>query len=313
MFKRVLVFIIGILYLALVLSQVNWPQFVVFWQHIPFVYLACAFIAYTALNGFRTLRYVTFLSKPRVPLHELFFIGVYHNFLVRVLPFKLGEATYVVLLQQRLKRTYSEGISSLIAARLFELFMIIAVLGITVLLDMSEAALSQAMPQLFALFAMGIALVVGFYWSGTILRWLLRYLGRAMPTTLNNAATNFADNLERLREPSRFTRGLVWSLGTYVASFTTNALLLSGLTVEMSLFHLVLAVSIGMFATAFPFNISGFGTVELGWVFALTTFSGYGVAEAATVGLFLNMFQVVCAAALGFVGWIYLSYTAAPH
>lgn len=306
MVKRILFFCVGMVLLGFVLLQVDWAQFGILWQSFPLEWAFLTWIVYTLLNVFRALRYRVLLGEPTAPARELFFIGVYHNFLVRLLPFKLGEATYVILLKQRLHYSYGQGVSSLVGSRLFELLFIVTVLVAVVV---GGGNLVGADSSILLLVSFFCVLVGGafFYWGGRILRAMVWHLSSFLPFRLVQKAESFAEELDLLREPKRFWGGVAWSMGTYSASFMTNFILLWGLGIEITPINAIIAVSIGMFATAFPFNVSGFGAVELGWAFALTTLASYSLSEATTIGLFLNTFQVLCASILGLVGWLYLN------
>ena len=128
MLKRGLFFCVGVALLGFVLLQIDWAQFSILWQQFPLEWAFLTLVAYTLLNIFRAMRYRVLLGEPVAPVRELFFMGVYHNFLVRLLPFKLGEVTYVILLKRRLHYPYGQGVSCLVGSRLFELLLIITVL-----------------------------------------------------------------------------------------------------------------------------------------------------------------------------------------
>jgi hypothetical protein len=81
-----------------------------------------------------------------------------------------------------------------------------------------------------------------------------------------------------------------------------NLILILGIGIEIPFATLAIIVSIGMFATAFPFSISGFGMIELGWAFGLTTLAGFTLPEATAIGFLLNGFQIICALISGLGG-----------
>jgi hypothetical protein len=151
--------------------------------------------------------------------------------------------------------------------------------------------------------------VAALYHSGRILGWALRALWGAQPP---GALARLASELDALRLPGRFAVAFFWSFFTYGSSFATNALLLNGLGVALPPGALVAVISLGMFATAFPFNISGFGMVEWSLAVGLVHLAGLGAGEAAALALFVNGFQQVCALVSGFAGWLALQAHAVP-
>jgi hypothetical protein len=59
-----------------------------------------------------------------------------------------------------------------------------------------------------------------------------------------------------------------------------------------------------MFATAFPFSLSGFGAVELSFAFGLVNLAGYSAGDATSIGLMLNGMQLIFAALSGLLGYL---------
>lgn len=108
-------------------------------RRISALNLLAALFAYLALNVFRALRFYILLDKGNTPLRILLPITFYHNGLVRVLPFKLGELSYIVLLRSRLNYSMEEGVSSLFGARILELLVIVLVFASGILFKIGRA------------------------------------------------------------------------------------------------------------------------------------------------------------------------------
>lgn len=292
--------------IAFVLWQVDWAAFVDVLSRLSPLSLVAAFGVYVALNFFRSLRYIALLDRP-LPVLRVFPIALYHNFLVRLLPFKLGEFSYIVLMQRRLGISVKEGVSSLFGSRLLELLVIVLVAAVSLLLS-GQLVPNQGGVAVLLVVACIVGGVMGFYYMGSLLRMTIRVADAILPDALmrrvRDKLIGLAIEFDRLRQPRLFARALFWSCFTYGCSFGVNAILLFAVGIQPDVVTLVVLVSLGMFATAFPFNISGFGAVELSWAFGLTTLLGFTVGEATSIGLMLNGYQLICAAISGFLGYL---------
>ena len=275
---------------------------------ISFLSLLAALFSYLALNIFRAIRFRILLDKGDAPLRLLIPITLYHNCLVRVLPFKLGELSYIVLLRSRLRYSMEEGLSSLLGARILELLIIVVVFASGILLS-GEAFAAQS-DQLMLIIGLIFAVsVVGLYFAGSLIRLSLRLLdplisGGGWMTAMTRKLLEIAVEFDRIRHPRLFLSALFISCFTYISSFMTNYILLRALGLEAALPVVIAIISVGMFGSAFPFSVSGFGVVELSWLFGLTQFAGYTDTDATAIGFLLHGFQLMAAALYGLAGYL---------
>ena len=297
---------VAISLLVAVLAQIDWSAFGRFASRLTLVTVFAAFSTYVAQNFFRALRYRALLARADISLRTLFPVSLYHNMLVRLLPFKLGEVSYIVLMRQRYEVSVQAGVSSLFSSRLLELLIIVLVTAVTLLLFGDVLPNQRALALILIVGCIGVG-VVSLYMSGRILRMILGVTERLLPFDIVRKATHgftkLATELDALREPTRFWGGLFWSLFTYGSTFATSAILLNGLGVRLSPDHFVVVISLGMFATAFPFNISGFGLVEWSLAFGLVNLAGMSLGEATALGLLLNGFQQLSSLVSGVGGF----------
>lgn len=300
------------------ITNVEWSDFGELLGRISLLSLLGAGLAYLALNIFRAIRFRTLLDKADTPLRVLIPITLYHNFLVRLLPFKLGELSYIVLLRTRLNYSMEEGVSSLFGARILELLIIVVVFAMSILMggDIFEAQRNGLMLVIVMVF---IGSVFGLYYAGTLIRFGLTVVDRilgaivskpiALVEKLEHKLLEMATEFDRIRDPRLFLTALFVSMFTYGSSFLTNYILLQAIGLDVDFAIVVTIISIGMFSSAFPFSVSGFGVVELSWYFSLTTFAGFTESYATSVGFLLHGFQVITASLLGFVGYLLIQVT----
>ncbi|MEO1165746.1 MAG: lysylphosphatidylglycerol synthase transmembrane domain-containing protein [Chloroflexota bacterium] len=302
--------------IGVVLWLVEWDALLDVLGRVSPASLIATFFVYVLLNLWRSFRFVALLNRDDLQAWRVFPIALYHNFLVRLLPFKLGEFSYIVLMRQRMNVPVDEGVSSLFGSRLLELLMIVLVAAVSLLLAGDILPIAPVIAWGLVAFCV-LGGIAGFYMMGTLIRIFTgivrRFIQMGFAVKLADRLDNLAEEFDRIRDPKIFARALFWSLFTYGGSFAVNWILLLAVGVDVDIFTLILLVSIGMFATAFPFNISGFGAVELGWTWGLTTLLAYSPAEAVSIGLLLNGYQLICAAIAGAIGYVLLQmYTPKP-
>ena len=127
--------------------------------------LLLALLIYLMLNFFRTLRFRVLLAADAPPLAALWPVVLVHNLLVRVLPFKAGEFSWMLLLRRHFGQTVGAGFGSLLGARLFELLIVLLVGGSA--LVQGSAQFAQARPTLLALLATAFLLCLALLFSAS--------------------------------------------------------------------------------------------------------------------------------------------------
>ena len=139
--------------------------------------LLLALLIYLMLNFFRTLRFQVLLAADAPPLAALWPVVLVHNLLVRVLPFKAGEFSWMLLLRRHFGQAVGAGFGSLVSARLFELLIVLLVGGSA--LVQGSAQFTQARPTLLALLAAAFLLCLALLFSASgFLRLATRLLQR---------------------------------------------------------------------------------------------------------------------------------------
>lgn len=314
--------LVTVILLILLINNIKLDEFADLIGRISVLSLFGALFSYLMLNFFRAIRFRTLLDKGDTPLRVLVPITLYHNFLVRLLPFKLGEISYIVLLRSRLNYSMEEGVSSLFGARILELLIIVVVFAIGILLS-GEQFTTQRDSLMAVVVLVFIGSIFGLYFAGTLIRVMLTVFNKvlkrltsqkiAIIETIVSKLLEIAVEFDRIRNPRLFISALFITCFTYTTSFLTNYILLRAVGLDVDIPVVITIISIGMFASAFPFSVSGFGVVELSWLFGLTQFAGYAESEATSIGFMLHGFQVIAASLYGLVGYILIHTTQPLH
>lgn len=317
-FWRVASIAVSVALMLYILAHIEFDQFLDMVRGVPVWVLLLVFGIYMALNFFRTLRFLTFMGKDRPSVTALFPIVLYHNFLVRTLPFKAGELSYIILLNRYLKQPVTEGISSLVSARMFELGLVILG-GAFGLLSLGEQPLEQRLVWFAAILVFLIAYIIALYYSGSIIKWFARLWTRfAAPLVnprfpkLENLVEQklhvFAEQFDRIHNPRLLLQACVLSFCTYSMSVLFDIVLMRGLGLPHETGVLLTIISIKMFIEGAPIAVSGFGVIEGGWTLGLVNLAGLPMEQAAAIALFLHVCQVIMAGLVGLIG-----YALLPH
>ncbi|MDE2774535.1 MAG: lysylphosphatidylglycerol synthase transmembrane domain-containing protein [Chloroflexota bacterium] len=305
--------------LADLVGRVNWAEFDQLLGRVTATSWLGALLAYLTLNLFRALRFRILLDKRDSPWRILAPITLYHNFLVRALPFKLGELSYILLLRSRLNYSMEEGVSSLFGARVLELLIIVMVFASSIPASADELAAQR--DELTLAIAVTFALsVIALYFGGNLIR---AFQKAARPLVAlaegkrpgiaagaDKRLRQLADEMDRIRQPRLFLTALFTTCFTYTSSFLTNYILLGALGVNVELPVFIAIISLGMFASAFPFTVSGFGVVEAAWRFGLMQFANMPDGDATAAGFLLHGFQIFAAAVYGLLGYLLIHISA---
>jgi uncharacterized protein (TIRG00374 family) len=318
---RGLSIVVTVVLLAYLINNIDTSEFRLLLEKVTGISLVGALASYLSLNIFRAIRFRVLLDKSETPLRVLIPITLYHNFLVRLLPFKLGELSYIVLLRNRLNYSMESGVSSLFGARILELLIIVVVFAFGIVLSGEQFA-AQRNSLLILVAVIFVGSVVSLYFAGTIIRVMLRVMNSlvnkmtsspiALVNTINHKLHEMAIEFDRIRNAKLFVSALLITCLTYTTSFMTNYILLTAVGLQreqIGLPIIITIISIGMFTSAFPFSVSGFGIVELGWFFGLTTFAGFSESLAASTGILLHGFQVGAATLYGIIGYALIHMT----
>ena len=296
--------------LIVLVGRVEWGEFDELLARVSLLGWCGALLAYLALNLLRALRFRILLGGEESPWRLLLPITLYHNFLVRALPFKLGELSYIALLRSRLNYSMEAGLSSLFGARLLELLIIVMVFAASILSSAEQLA-AQRDELLIAVALTFAGSMLALYYGGALVRrlhnllrpLLIRHDSR-LTRLLQTRLDQLADELSRIRQPRLFFSALFISCFTYTCSFLTNYVLLRAMGLSVDLPGAIAIISIGMFASAFPFTVSGFGVVEVAWSFGLMQLAGWSESDATATGFLLHGFQLFAAAIYGLAGYV---------
>jgi len=271
-YQKIFAFLISIVFAAILLGVMLarvWDDLLIAVAHMQYLYVipAIVFCLCSWLVG--GYRYQKILHNMTIPAGLLFSIAcIFLSQIINlIVPARLGDLVRFIPLHHEYKATVSQGLSSVVIERLFDIIAI-ALLGLIAVAFMIDV------PDWFV-FLISIALVL----VGIGLLFILV----SKEWTTNNQYLGFVLNmLDEIREASLNRTAIMMLLVTSIIIWILDALVCYSVTLMFNAaisFHLVLlAIVIGNLVKAIPITPGGIGTYEL----ALTATFELGKIPAAT-------------------------------
>jgi glycosyltransferase 2 family protein len=236
-------------------------------------FLIIGFFLYIVVAAVRSIRFKR-VSKLE-DLKETFSIVCTHNFFNLVLPFKLGELSYPLMIKKQFNISFSQALSDLAIIRAFDLLSLGVMFMISIFFSQEHFGKFLNYSILFFLI-----LIIGFIFT--------YYLGKRsssknfITTTLKNFSTRSKKDLIYLFFSSLVISSLVFIVSYYV---------IKGLDLDVPFFIVVLGGALSLLAGLIP--IQGplnLGTTELGFIFPFVI---YGISKEQAISVSFSYHIVI--------------------
>ncbi len=301
------------------IGQADLPMLVERIKSIEVWKLGIALLLYLGQNLFRAFRYRALLDRRDIPISRLYPITLYHNLLVRILPMRTGEVSYVTMLRRYLKQPISEGVSSLLGARIFELILV--VFGGLIGLIIAGEQLANRRQVITISVAGLIVCIVGLYFAGPGTRLVKRLWDRhilrghdetSLISRISNTFETLAEQFDRYRSPRIFALTMFHTIFTYSISVGFHLWLMETLGINYPVSKSLVIISIAVLTFSLPISFGEIGLPESGWTVGLVAFGGMSVGEAASMAFLLNWLRLLAAAITGLLGYVTLQLLERP-
>jgi uncharacterized membrane protein YbhN (UPF0104 family) len=240
-----------------------------------FVYVALLFPALAIVRAWR----LALLLGRRMDWN-CFAISTIYAFMASLMPSRLGEAALPLLLGRYYGTRLVEGSGLLLVMRLYDLFAVMTLSGLTAfLVAAKEGPLVQAASLLLA----GTSLV-----AALILPWALALL-RSRPWRLQGFIERLTGTAEILASLRIRLLLILGSLVSFLINFSMFDLCAQAFGISPGFAGSVLAGSGAVFAFVLPFNgFANFGPFEVTWA-ALLKYQGIAFDAALVSGLAIHV------------------------
>lgn len=274
--KRIALGLGSIIIIVLLLSKIELKELVDTILAIdPMAYLL-AFAIYTSGYFVRILRLRYVLGKSSFKTWFQF-MGVF-QLLNRTLPFRSGEIFFPILLKRLIGIGHAEAISKLIIVRFLDLITLFLFFLISLLwVQVDNFGLMIGVSVLIFL------LFILLYFKRTpLIKFAVRMVVKLKPS-LESKLTELSDTIIAAFAVSRKQMVVLtfYSLLDKVINYAALVVVVLGMGFSIGVEKLSVAIGLSGFSEILPINSLGsFGTLELGWVGALTMF---GVDENTSI------------------------------
>jgi glycosyltransferase 2 family protein len=299
----------------LLLSKINIKEIYDTLANASLFYLGVCFFIYLLMGLIRAWRFKILLKK-LLSFRDIFNITLFHNFMNNIIPFRMGELSYIYLIKKVKNGSYSKGISTLIIARVFDFLSLVLIFFIS--LFFSSGLMYGLKIELLLFICGGLVLITLLLTYFLIFkqRYLLIFFNtivilvsrfnKSLSIKISKEAKRLLKNFEEAKTKKEISLFFISSMLITILSFTfTFFMVLSvGYTVPYGV--VVIASSLSILGSLLPiYGVAGFGTVEGVWVLVLSYFN-FGLESAIVLSFSFHIIQLLFSALFGIFGWVNL-------
>ena len=277
---------------------------------------------YLALAVVRALRFRFLLARAqRLPLHQMTAVALVHGSLSQLLPFRLGELSYPLILRSRFGLSFLERSGDLVAIRVLDVAIVMGLGAAALLIGRTAFPLGDgAELLLLSIVAAAAALLVLPAVPCRIAAKAIWLVGHALERRVDTLLARLASFLATLAgcfDRLGTQRFLVpklsgMSLLTYAMAMGSQLALLQAVGVDVPLLWQVCAVSVVMASGWISLSIAGVGFVHAGWVLGLTVFADQAVDNAIATSMIVFAVNLIAMLASGVLGLAVLLASRPP-
>lgn len=291
-------------------TYTNWKVVKDMILHIP-VLLLFLWVGIFLLNFFlRAMRISLFLQK-KIPFLKLYPITLVHNSLVQLLPFRLGEISFIYLTKRTNRVGTVEAALALFIVRILDLFTVFFLLAISFfLLEQKPAIFSSLRFQIINVLIPALLLFFFIYFKQIMMflhkicqrRFLLQrpWIER-LSKNMESAILSF-----NAYSKKSFFQAFVLSVAIWISYFFMlyHIFRYLGLSLPYSSFLFISAVVV-LFAAIPIQGLAGFGNVEMSWTMLLMLF-GIEKIHALEMAFVVHIIGIMIIVLMGIIGYFLL-------
>jgi len=298
------------------LTQISPKDLYILLKNLDPFWAALASAGYLLAFLFRGLRFKWLIHSRNIPLLDLFRITTLYNLSLMVLPSKLGELSYPYLLNKNSGMSMTEGMASLIAARVYDFFTILIVFLFASIGFQDFFQINLVLVFLLFAFLICLTLLVFFYMS-TLLELFSNLIGRISKLVgakkgkpfhwIQGKIHEVAEDFYAIKAKRTYLPVAVTSLISWIAVFWAFYAFLRGFGINISFSKVVFGSTVAIVANALPISgIGNWGTLEIGWA-AGFLIVGLSKEKAIATGFGVHIVAFVICTIMAFFCWLTLN------
>lgn len=307
---NVIYFVLGLFLLIVLLRQIDFQNLLRLLAGIQPVYLVLGGAIYLLKSAVRAMRFWQINARVRPSFLKMLRLTLASSLASQLMPLKIGEFAYIYLVKSEFDFPLSQGLSSLMVVRIYDM------LAISVLF--LAACLGFGLPDSFSgyfypiLGFVGLLLVllVSIVYAGRPILYFLRaVIQRTFLRTIHIVDRLLQGGERVFGELSRFrAKDTAWltayPLAEWGINFAMYHVFLIGLGFDPHFLDTVTGVAFAALMSVLPVNSFGnFGTQEAGWATGLIL-AGYPREAALTSGFATHLLSLGFMVLMGGSAWI---------
>ncbi len=301
--------LLGITLLVVLLRQIDFENLVDSLLAAQPAFLILGGTAYLFKSIVRSLRFMYINELPGQNFLKMLRLTLASNLASQLLPLKLGELAYVYLVKKDFQARFSQGVSTLLIVRIFDLLTISLLFVLSALVFRLPAGLSVYFYYILGFVAVMLAFLGGLITASKLSPRLVIFPQQKAFSRRFKILNKIQQGVQAvLLEMGKF-RGRQYAvmLGYSAVEWTLNYamfhVLLQGIRMVPHFFDTVSAVTFAALASVLPINSLGnFGTQEAGWATGLILL-GYPQETALTSGFATHLLSLSYFLVLGGLAW----------
>ncbi len=314
-FKKIIFFgLISVAVFIFLFKKISVADMVIAFKAVDFRFSFIAFSLYITANIFRAWRFDLILGK-RIGFKNFLNIVFLQNFFNVLLPFRLGELSYVRMVHKN-GINIGHNIASLLGARIFDLLSIITIFSIALLASYKNIPNSADL-FLFVggLMVLGILfLVIFIFYSQGVVNFsekILKKFGfynRKIPQYFIGKSKEITEGFLNFRKERKLVKVAAQSFIIWILIFSSGFFLIKGLGIELGFWRSLFVYGFPSLVGLVPvFILGGLGFYEGSIILGLTLF-GINKEIATTASLILHVQELLFVIILAGASFVIFNY-----
>jgi len=270
--------------------------------YFTFEVIIISFFIYLLLKSVNTIRYSLIFGV--AGFLKIINILFFSNLILDLVPFRLGEFSYLTLFKKYFKTSYSEGLKNLIFLRSFDYISICLIMIISFILTLSEnpKILNELnLILLISLFLLGATFIFIFLFKLNYFLNLKCFKGKFK---IINKLTSILFEINFINNKFKI---LILTLIYWITRFLLGIYLFKVVGLELPLFSLLFLSTLMMLVSLIPLRtFAGFGVFEGTWATGLVLF-GVNNKNILNQVLGAHILSIVVIIFFGLIGFIFLN------
>ncbi len=307
--------------LFILFSQISFRDLFTLLIQIDPLYAMLGGAAYFLATLFRALRFRSLIYSKDISLDQLFRISVFYHLSLMVLPSKLGELSYPYFLNRIGGFTITEGLASLIAARVYDFFTILMIFLFSSLGFQRLFKVSLPFVLLLTLLSILLILLVFFYMDRLLIL-ISNTCGKIFKTIRKEESKTALWVQKKIHQTSEDFAAIqakktylavgLTTLSSWFMIFLTFQAFLLGFGVEVPFVKMIFGSTVAVIGNALPIGgIGNWGTLEVGWAVGFLM-TGLSKEQAIATGFGVHILVFITCGLLGLISWITFEKKKAP-